>query len=123
MTTETNTPANFDGARYPTAAKAYAALRAAGGVNYRDPCTSKISRSTFVVAGRVYGVTKRRGCDAKISDDTEYHSYWAGSATASSRRMIDAGTWKATGPITSKLERDRPAEAAAYARDLAVFDA
>jgi hypothetical protein len=118
-----STPANFDGARYPTAAKAYAALRAAGGTNYSDPCTGKASRSTFVVAGRVYGVTKRRGCDAKITDDTEYHSYWAGSATASARRMTAAGTWVPVSPLTSQLKRDRPAEDAAYKRDLAVFDA
>tara|TARA_Y100001951_G_scaffold16984_1_gene12096 strand:+ start:168 stop:383 length:216 start_codon:yes stop_codon:yes gene_type:complete len=71
----------------------------------------------------VLTVSKRRGCDALVTDETEYHSYWAGSATAASCRMVAAGTWVTTGPITSKLERDRPAEEAAYARDLAVFDA
>ena len=115
---------DFDGARYPTAAKAYAALRAAGGTNYTDPCNpkGKPSRSTFVVDGRVYGVTKRRGCAAVISDNTAYHSYWAGSATASGVRMMKTGTWKALSPNAAKLVRDHKAEEAAYEHDLAVFD-
>jgi hypothetical protein len=79
---------------FPTASAAYKALRAAGGENYRDPCTvaARPLRNTFVMpCGAIIEVSKRRGCPARLKDVTDYHGYWAGSAMAGACKLVREG--------------------------------